>query len=148
MIEKTVSAEIEIREVEGVRRLEGTLIQEGRVGRVRAEVFAPNSIRWPGEGVGILVEHRSQPEVLAMPVRLPDGRIQVSTRATEKMIQAVEGGKNGMSIEFHALQEHRNRSNVREIQSALVVNAALVANPEYGQGKAELRQQKRRRVWL
>ena len=148
MIEKTVSAEIEIREVAGRKRLEGTLIQEGRVGRVRAEVFAPNSIRWPGEGVGILVEHRSQPEVLAMPVRLPDGRIQVSTRATEKMIQAVEGGKNGMSIEFHALQEHRNRSNVREIQSALVVNAALVANPEYGQGKAELRQQKRRRIWL
>ena len=150
MIEKTVSAEVEIREVAGRKRLEGTLIQEGRVGRVRAEVFAPNSIRWPGEGVGILVEHRSHPEVLAMPVRLPDGRIQVSTRATEKMIQAVEGGKNGMSIEFHALQESRNGSNpsVREIQSALVVNAALVANPEYGQGRAELRQQKRRRVWL
>ena len=68
MIEKTVSAEVEIREVGGVRRLEGTLIQEGRVGRVRAEVFAPNSIRWPGEGIGILVEHRSHPEVVAMPV--------------------------------------------------------------------------------
>ena len=39
MIEKTVSAEIEIREVEGVRRLEGTLIQEGA--------------RGPGEGRSI-----------------------------------------------------------------------------------------------
>ena len=147
MIE-TVSAEVEIREVEGRKRLEGTLIQEGRVGRVRAEVFSPGSIRWPGEGIGILVEHRGQPEVMAMPVRLPDGRIQVSSLATEKMIQAVRAGKNGMSIEFHALQEHRNRSNVREIQSALVVNAALVANPEYGQGRAELRQGKKRQIWL
>ena len=111
MIEKTVSAEMEIREVAGRKRLEGTLIQEGRVGRVRAEVFAPNSIRWPGEGVGILVEHRSQPEVMAMPVRLPDGRIQVSTRATEKMIQAVEAGQNGMSIEFHS--SPRDRATVR-----------------------------------
>ena len=65
------------------------------------------------------------------------------------MIAAVEAGRRFMSVEFFPLKESRNASNIREIQTALIVAGALTADPEYGQTKAELRNRsRRRRVWL
>ena len=130
---------IEVRESREGPRLHGTLIQEGRLASQRAEVFAPNSLTWSTDGVGIRIGHDSPIEVRAMPTRLPDGRIQVAVRATDPIIQAVSGGADGLSIEFRALEESRNAANVREITLATLMNAALVPNPEYTMTQAELR---------
>ena len=102
-----------------------------------------------GEGVAVRVGHGSPVEVRGMPVRRPDGRIQISARATARIIEAVNSGNRGASVEFYALREARNGAGVREIQRALVEGVAIVKSPEYSQGKAELRNRKgRRRVWL
>ena len=54
-----------------------------------------------------------------------------------------------MSIEFYALRESRNGSNVREVESAFVDKVALVRNPEFQQTEAEVRgKQKRVKFWL
>ena len=122
------------------RTLYGTLVQEGRAASGgRAEVFAPGSVEWPSTGVGILLDHRQAPEVRAVPERQRDGRITVEARATGPIRQAVESGKRFMSVEFHALRERTTEGGVREIQRALVPDAALVSRPEYDVSDAEVR---------
>ena len=112
------------------------------------ELFAPGSVQWGAEGVAVRVGHGSPVEVRAMPARRPDGRVQISARATEPILEAVRAGKRGMSVEFYSLKESRNKSGVREIQSAYVEGVALVKSPEYQQGVAEIRSKRRRRFWL
>ena len=146
--EKITAVECELREVSGEPKLSGTLIQEGRIARRRAEVFAPGSIQWPGNGIGVQVGHHSPVEVRAMPVRSPRGHIEISARTTPAIVEAVEAGKSGLSVQFYALKETRNASGVREIQEALVTHAALVESPEYEQGRAELRDTGRFIFWL
>ena len=53
-----------------------------------------------------------------------------------------------MSVEFRALEERTTKAGVREILSAYVAAAALVASPEYDSTTAEVRERKRRRLWL
>ncbi|MYE00866.1 MAG: hypothetical protein F4Y03_06230 [Alphaproteobacteria bacterium] len=127
--------------------LRGVVLQEGRAASGgRAELFAPGSVQWPAEGIGILCEHRGAVETMAFPVRESDGRITVAVPATPAIFQAVKGGKRYLSVEFHALAEERTAAGVREIQSALVPRAALVRSPEYKQAAAEVRS--RRKVWV
>ena len=130
--------------------LRGTMIQEGRAASGgRREVFAPGSVEWPSEGVGILTEHRGAIEARAQPIRQRDGRITLAARATEAIRQAVENGKRYMSVEFRALEERTTQGGVREVLRAFVDAAALVSNPEYDTTTAELRARgRRRRVWL
>ena len=59
-------AELELRQ-EG-RELVGVIVQEGRAATGGlAEVFAPNSIEWPADGIDILPMHRGAPAVKAHP---------------------------------------------------------------------------------
>ena len=140
---------VELREAEGQRRLHGCLLQEGRVASHRAELFAPGACQWPAEGVEILTEHRGRSEARTLPTRQPDGSIVIDAAASPGMIAAVESGRRFMSVEFHALAETRNASDIREIQAALIVAGALTDDPEYQQTSAELRDRSRRcRVWL
>ena len=140
---------IELREVEGQRRLHGCLLQEGRIASQRAELFAPGACQWPAEGVEIRTEHRGPSEARTLPTRQPDGSIVIDAAASPGMIAAVASGKRFMSVEFHALTETRNASDIREIQSALIVAGALTNDPEYTQTSAELRDRsRRRRIWL
>ena len=132
--------EVEIREGAAGPRLYGVLIQEGRAARRRREVFVPNSIQWPSDGVGILLKHYGDPEVRAIPERQPDGRITLQARATDPIRQAVAGGRRFMSVEFHALRERRTEGGVREVLRAMVPSVALVPRPEYSQSSAEVRQ--------
>ena len=145
----TLTCGVEIRETAGQRRLLGCLLQEGRIASQRAELFAPGACRWPAEGVDILTEHRGQSETRTLPTRQPDGSILIDCEAGPGMVAAVEAGKRFMSVEFVALKESRNASNIREIQAALIVAGALTDSPEYKQTSAELRDRsRRRRVWL
>ena len=144
------NVEIEIREQAGKEpMLHGVLLTEGRAASGgRAEVFAPGSLTWPTDGVGIAPGHRAATESYAHPVRSRDGEIRVSARATPRLRAAVAEGRRWMSVEFHALEERETRGGVREILRALAVRAVLTASPEYDTTQAEVRERKVRRIWL
>ena len=143
------SFEVEIRQAEGrVPELFGVMLTEGRAASGgRAEVFAPGSVQWPVEGVGVAAGHDGETEVRAHPVRERDGRLTIRARATDALRKAVEAGSRYMSVEFHALEERRTQGGVREILGAMVERAALVPNPEYDTTAAELRNKRGRRWW-
>ena len=144
------SFEIEIRQEEGRDpMLHGTMLTEGRAASGgRAEVFAPGSVEWPAAGVEIAPGHGLETETRAHPVRHRDGKLTFSARATDTLRQAVEAGRKYMSVEFVSLQERTTKAGVREVLKAYVQRAALVLTPEYDTTAAELRDKKRRRVWL
>jgi len=111
-----------------------------------AEVFAPGSLKWAGTGVDIKDGHGGESLAWAHPVRRDDGRITVAIPASPLLRAAVAKSPH-MSIEFYALEERRNKSNVREITSAFLAAGALVANPEYSMTKAEIRSSSQQ-IWL
>ena len=123
-----------------------TIIQEGRAGSVRSELFAPMSIIWPENGIAVRVEHRGIEVARAVPERRQDGAITIRTPATER-IQEAFTTRRFMSIEFTSLAETRTASGIREIARAYVGAVAMVADPEYKQATAEVRS-RQRRVWL
>ncbi len=138
---------IEVREDGG--NLHGTILQEGRASSGgRSEVFAPGSVSWPGDGIDIRTEHRGQSQGKAFPHRTPNGELQIRATATEAIRAAIKSGKRYMSVEFHPIEERTVQGGIREILKAIVMGAALVANPEYDSTSAELRAKKRPRVWL
>ena len=146
-----VSALVEIR-AEG-EHLHGQIVQEGRAASGgRAEVFAPNSITWPTDGVRILDKHGGPELARAYPHRDPAGRILIRARATDAIRAAIAAGRNRMSIEFRPIEERTTKGGVREILRALVDAAALVSNPEYDTTAAEVRERRRKGrrtpIWL
>lgn len=145
--------EVEVRQGEDGDELHGVMVTEGRAASGgRRELFAPGSIQWPASGVGILTEHRAEPEIRAHPTRNDRGEIRIRTRANEAIRTAVEAGRRYMSVEFVAIRERTTKGGVREILEALVPAAALVPNPEYDTTAAEIRETDRkaarRRRWL
>ena len=144
---ETLNCPVEVRESETGPMLHGVLIQEGRAASARAEVFAPLSLVWASEGVAVRAEHRGVEVTRAIPTRESNGEIRIATPAPPEIVAAYNEGRKFLSIEFHALQETRSKSGVREIQQAFMPGAALVAEPEYTQATAEVRS-KQRRVWL
>lgn len=137
---RLVTGAAEIRAAEdGGRRLYGTAIQEGRAAGDRGEVFAPGSITWPAEGMGVTLAHRAAPEVRATTTRQGNGEITIEARATPRMVEAYEAGRRALSIEFHSLAEERKGGNVREITSAFVPLVAMVPVGAYNEASAEVR---------
>ncbi len=150
MVEKIHrNVEMELREGRNGPMLHGTIVQEGRAATGgRAELFAPGSVTWPENGIGIKVGHDGTEESRTYPVRSPNGEIRIAAKATERMVRAVREGKTGMSVEFIALSENRTKGGVRELTRALVDAAAMTATPEYQQGRAELRAKRGYQIWL
>lgn len=139
---------VEVREAEADGpMLLATIVQEGRAGSTRAELFTPRSIIWPPEGIAIRTEHRGPEVGRAIPSRETNGEIRIATPATPEIRAAFEM-KQFMSVEFTCLAETRTAAGIREIALAFVDGAALVASPEYSQATAEVRAARRRRVWL
>ena len=138
---------IELREAEGGPQIVGCLIQEGRAASARAEVFAPGSLQWSAEGIALRAEHLGAEDSRAIPTREANGEIRIAAPASAALVEAFNEGRRFLSIEFHSLKETRSAAGVREIQSAFLPGAALVADPEYKQAGAEIRA-RRRRVWL
>ena len=137
---RLVTGAAEIRAAEdGVRRLTGTAIQEGRAAGDRGELFAPGSITWPAEGMGVALAHRAAPEVRATTTRQGNGEITIEARATPRMVEAYEAGRRALSIEFHSLAETRKGGNVREITSAFVPLVAMVPVGAYNEASVEVR---------
>lgn len=147
--------EVEIREEAGREpTLYGIMLQEGRAATGgRRELFTLNSIEWPSEGVGVLLRHRGPVETRGHVVRDRDGRLALTARATDAVVEAVRAGKRFMSVEFTSLRERTTRAGVREIQRAFVAAAALTDKPEYDTTAAEVRSsvgdvERKARVWL
>ena len=135
------AGEVEVRETEDGPHLYGSLIQEGRAARRRRELFAPGSVGWPAQGVGIVTEHWStSPEVRAMPERQPDGRITIRAPANDAIRAAVAAGKSNLSVEFFPIRERRTAGGIREITKCFVDMAALVPSAEYPDTGVEVRQ--------
>ena len=144
---ESLCAPVELRESETGPMLHGVLIQEGRAASVRAEVFAPGSLVWSASGIALRAEHLGAEDSRAIPTREAGGEIRIATPASPALVAAFNEGRKFLSIEFHSLKETRSKSGVREIQSAFLPGAALVADPEYKQATAEVRSTQRR-VWL
>ena len=117
-MQETLHCQIEIREVKDGPMLHGILIQEGRAASARAEVFAPGSLQWSAEGIALRAKHLGVEDSRAIPTRDSDGSIRIAAPASAAIVAAFNEGRRFLSIEFHALQETRSKSGVREIQSA------------------------------
>ena len=144
-----VSSEVEIRESSDGPRITGIIVPEGRAARAgRAELFAPNSVVWSGDGIALRAEHRGAEVGRAQPVRHPDGTIRISAKATPELRAAFNAGRKYLSVEFHSLAEIRTSAGIRELTRAFVDAAALVPNPEYSGTEAEVRSQAEVKIWL
>ena len=144
----TASYGLELRE--GGERLEGVILQEGRAGSSRAEVFTPGAVLWGDTGIAIRTEHRGREVARAIPSRHPNSEIRISAKANSEIRAAYNAGKRYLSVEFFALAEQRTAAGVREIGRAYVEGAALTNDPEYPQARAELRSRaglRHRRRW-
>ena len=147
---------IECREAnyDGPGRIVGTILEVGRIASDRAEVFAPGAAIFPSTGVQLFRGHRGEPILTFDPVvdgseiridaALPDTALgrQVATEVRN-------GERSALSIEFVSLDEARVMG-VRELRSALIQGAALVARGSYGQATAEVRERagrRHRRSW-
>ena len=138
---------VEIREADNGPVLHGVLIQEGRAASVRAEVFAPLSLVWASDGISIRAKHLGAEDSRAIPTRETNGEIRIAAPASAAIVAAFNEGRKFLSIEFHAVQETRSKSGVREIQKAYLPGAAMVSDPEYKMATAEIRSTQRK-VWL
>ena len=149
MTENEIRCAVTLEEDRDGRMLRGVILQEGRAAMGgRAKVFAPQSVRWPDNGLAVRLEHRGRVVARAIPVRAPNGEIRIATPATPEIVAAVQGGKRAMSVEFRATEDLRTPAGVREIRAAIVDAAALTCNPEYEQARAEVRQRDEVPVWL
>ena len=139
---------LEIRESDDGEHLVGVVVQEGRAGTARKELFTPQSLTWPAEGIPVRTEHLQGEAGRAVPTRHPGGEIRIRLKATPEIRSAYQAGKKFLSAEFFALRESRS-AGIREIESALLSGAAMVKDPEYRQATAEIRTKpKRLSKWL
>ena len=141
---------LELREMgDDGEHLSGIVVQEGRSARERKELFAPQSLTWPAEGIPIRTTHLQGEVARAVPTRHPCGEVRIRVRATAEIRAAYAAGKRFLSAEFFAIRESRAAGNIREIEHALLSGAAMVVEPEYRQSVAEIRSKRRRsRSWL
>ena len=142
---------VEIREaVPGRRRLHGVMVTEGRAATGgRRELFAPGSVSWPSEGVGISIGHHNQVETRAHAIRDRAGQIEVSGDATAAIVDRDRARAEPAQCGIPESRGTRHGGRVREILSAFVPRAALTDDPEYDTTAAEVRAKARRpAVWL
>ena len=144
-----INAPLEIRESDEGEHLNGIVIQEGRAGTERKELFTPQSLTWPAEGIPLRTTHLQGEVGRAIPTRHPGGEVRIRVKATAEIRAAYAAGKKFLSAEFFAIRESRAAGNIREIEHALLSGAAMVVEPEYRQATAEIRSKRRRvRSWL
>ena len=121
-------------------RLSAVILTEGRASESLRELFIAGSATWPTEGIKIRPAHlEERGAVDAFPQRTGN-EITVSCRASSELIEAINSGRNKMSVEFFPLKQRTTKSGVIEISKALITAAATVQNPAYTQTSAQLRE--------
>ena len=148
-------------------RLVGRLMRYGDTGEHGRETFAPGALSWPSNGIRIDEQHASspargaaQPPILRTVPILDGDEIRI-----DAMLPDTQRGRDlatlmrmdppvytGLSVEFRATREHRDRAGRRVIDRALLMGAGLVDNPSYQDTPVEVRaddeRPRRRRLWL
>ena len=143
-----INVPIEIRASDDGEHLNGVILQEGRVGSERRELFVNQSLQWPSEGIPIRTTHLQGEVGRAVPTRHSNGEVRIKIKSTPEIRTAFESGKKFLSAEFFAIKESRT-AGTREIEHALLSGAAMVTSPEYKQAVAEIRTKtKRLPSWL
>ena len=129
-------------------RLSAVILTEGRASESLRELFIAGSATWPTEGIKIRPAHlEERGAVDAFPQRNPEtNEITVSCKASSELIQAINSGRDKMSVEFFPLKQRQTKSGVIEISKALITAAATVQNPAYSQTSAKLREHYRN-IW-
>ncbi len=147
-------------------RLVGVLMRYDSPGLHGSERFAVGSLSWPTNGVRIDVDHASspargnvQPPIMrAVPVLSEDGsEVMIdaplpdtsTARDLAVLMRSDPPLYSGLSVEFRMLKERRE-GNMRVVESALLVGAALTDTPAYPDTSVTVRdrQARRRRIWL
>ena len=136
-------------------RLSGVLMVYGAPGVHGREVFAAGALRWPDNGIRIDLDHASspvrgsvQPPIMrVIPIVSGDGaevRIDAElpdTQAARDLAVLMRSDPpvySGLSVEFHALREHRD-SGRRVVDDAELRGAGLTDSPSYPDARVEVR---------
>ena len=146
--------------------LTGVLMRYGSPGVRGREVFTAGALKWPDNGIRIDLDHASspvrgsvQPPIMrAVPVVSEDGgevRIDAPLPDTQAardlavLMRMAPPVYSGLSVEFHAVREHRAGAQ-RVVTEARLDGAALTDAPAYPDTSIEVRTdpQRRRRLWL
>ena len=117
----------------------GTILTEGQAANSLQEVFSLNSCQWGSTGIQVKPSHSSESgAVRAYPWR-EGAEVKIRCRLSPELRQAFADGARKMSVEFHALAEHRTKSGIRQIERCLLIGAALTRRPCYKDTNVEIR---------
>ena len=101
---------LEIRESDEGEHLVGVVVQEGRAGTARQELFAPQSLIWPAEGIPVRTTHLQGEVGRAIPTRHSGGEIRIRLKATPAIRSAYESGKRFLSAQSSSPSEKVERA--------------------------------------
>ena len=136
MDEIRFSVELRDDEQRGPGRLVGTLIRYNERAKDRPELFEPDSLRWPKDGIVLNRQHERRSPILRFVPRVDGTEVRIDetlpdTQAGRDAAAEIRAGLfRGLSIEFKAVRE-RLAGGVRRIAEAVLGGAGLVDNPSY-----------------
>jgi len=131
------------------RRLSGTVLTYGEVSPSHRERFEPRSLRL-AESVHLDLHHDPERAVAWSPgggltLALGDRSVDMTAElppipAADRALAEVRARRTtGLSIEFRALQEHRDAAGVRVVEAAELSGIGLVRSPSYLGSRVEAR---------
>ena len=147
---------IEVREDESrlsPGRIVGTLVTYGERASDRPELFEAGSLSWPDGGIVLNRQHTRTAPVLRFSPTVEGSKVGIdqnlpdSSAGRDAAVEIKSGLLTGLSLEFRAIKQEFS-GGIRRIKEAVIVAAALVDSPSYGSSSVEVRNKKRRRVWL
>ena len=112
-------------------RIFGEMLTYGRRARDRAEVFEPDSLTWPEDGIVLNRQHERRNPIMRFVPEVRDGKVVIDaplpdTQAGRDTATEIRGGLfRGLSIEFRATAQ-RYVSGVRRISRATLTGLAVV----------------------
>ena len=131
------------------RRLSGTVLDFGDTSPSHRERFSPGSLKL-GEAVSLNLFHDAERAIAWHPggglnLRTDAGGLRMEAElppipAADRALQEVRSGRTtGLSLEFRALEEHRE-AGLRVVDSAEILGIGLVRKPSYDRSRVEARQ--------
>ena len=138
MVDRALAGEVR---AEG-RVLTGTVMTYGEISPSHRERFMPGSLRRDGDPVVLDLDHDPLRAVawIGQGLELEDSRHELRLRADLPRTPAADaalegvrtGARRGLSVEFNAVQEHREaQTGIRVIEDSLLRGIGLVARPSY-----------------
>ena len=144
----TAALPLELREAGD--RLEGVILQEGRAGSARAELFTPGSLIWNGQAgsrSGLSIEGARLRARSRLAIRT--AKSESARKPRRKSVRRSTRAGGFCPSSFRRLPNSARRRASGRSPAPYVEAAAMTDDPEYTQATAELRSRSgRRRFWL